>query len=229
MTHVNKTTERIYDTDYSLTNTVSYRMNIIDASEGIAIKCPEDSTLYGQLNFALYAPDKLGVNPQPRSDIASTTLRAIHISDLSIKYSKANAYKDIFSTETVDPDTIYSNRISDDFCKELEDINLKVNTVNDYAISYSYVIAKDGNDYLYIKTLNFGNGNKTPEEKIVERMVNHYQTPKFQYGNTLKNRDRITPFFPLLPTLNNQQKQMVVRDATYDMINDTVAVKAQEI
>ena len=231
LVHVNKDGETIYDTEYSLTNTVSYKMNIIDASEGMAIPCKndEDVPMYGQIGFKVWACDKLGNNPQYRSDKASTTLKAIHISNLTLKYSKANAYKDIFSTATLDPDTIYSNKINDDYCKELEDINLKVNTVNDYATSYSYVIAKNGNDYLYIKTLNFGNGDRVPEERIVERMVNHYQTPKFQYGNTLKNRDRVTPFFPLLPTLNNQQKQMVVRDATYDLMNDTVAVKAQEI
>lgn len=231
LVHVNKDGETIYDTEYSLTNTVSYKMNIIDASEGMAIPCKndEDVPMYGQIGFKVWACDKLGNNPQYRSDKASTTLKAIHISNLTLKYSKANAYKDIFSTATLDPDTIYSNKINDDYCKELEDINLKVNTVNDYATSYSYVIAKNGNDYLYIKTLNFGNGDRVPEERIVERMVNHYQTPKFQYGNTLKNRDRVTPFFPLLPTLNNQQKQMVVRDAAYDLMNDTVAVKAQEI
>ena len=238
LAHENQTSETIYDADYSLTNTVDWKMNIagVNSNGGVAIKCPENITFFGRVEFELFPPiesinqlSMLGLNPQYRTDKPNTTLTAIHISELSISYNKQSVQSDVFNLKSVNPDTIFTNKINDDFCKELDDITLKVNTANDYATSYSYVIAKNGNDYLYIKTLNFGNGNETPEERIVERMVDHYKTPKFQYGNTLKNRDTITPFFPLLPTLNNQQKQMVVKDATYDMMNDTVAVKAQEI
>ena len=51
LVHINKVNETIYDTEYSLTNTVSYRMNIVDSTDGVAVKCPDDQTLYGTLSF----------------------------------------------------------------------------------------------------------------------------------------------------------------------------------
>lgn len=234
--HQNKTNEKIYDTEYSLTNTVSYNMNITDSSDGAAIKCP-DFALYGQLEFQVFAPSTLGSNPNPRTDIAGTTLKAVHFSDLTIKYSKSRAYKSIYDNSTVDPDTKYTNVIYEGFAKELDDVELKVNTKNDYATSYSYAIGKDGNNYYYITDFNFGNGIQKPEEYLVNKYVNHYQTPKYQYGNVLKNRNatsgringELTPFFPLRETLGGVQRNMVVRDISYDISANTAKIIAQEI
>ena len=49
LVHQNKVTEKIYDTEYSLTNTVSYRFNIVDATSGVAIPCKTDMSMYGSL------------------------------------------------------------------------------------------------------------------------------------------------------------------------------------
>jgi hypothetical protein len=71
-------------------------MQIVNATDGVAIKCPESQTMYGQLEFQIYACSKLGSDPQPRTDLADTTLKAIHISDLTIAYSKSAAQSDIY-------------------------------------------------------------------------------------------------------------------------------------
>lgn len=226
LVHVNKTSERIYDTEYSLTNTVSYKMNIVDSGEGVAIKCPSDISIFGNFGFKLWACDKLGNNPQPRNDKPSSTLKAIHISDLTIKYSKSNSYNSIFSTSTADPDTKYSNVIDSGFCQSLEDITLKVNTHNDIATSYSYVIAKNGNNYYYIDALRYGSTDKVPERRLVERYVNYHSTPKYKYGNTLKNND-VTPFTQVTET--NLGKTMIVTKANYDLSNNNVEIQANQL
>lgn len=227
LVHRNKTTENIYDVEYTLTNTVSYKMNIVDSSDGVAIKCPTDKTLYGRLTFQINAPDKLGINPQYRSDIASTTLKAIHISDLTIKYSKAYSYNSIYSTSTAEPDVTYTNEINSGYCQEMEDVTLTVNSYTELATSYSYVMGLDGNNYYYIKNgLRFGNSTMIPEEKLVERYVNYYSSPKYKYGNTLRNVD-VTPFS--LISESNLGKTMVVGKASYDLSNNCVEIEGLQL
>ena len=235
LVHINRTTETIYDCQYTLTNTVSYRMNIVDASDGVAIQCPTDQTLYGTLNFTLYAPDKLGTNPQPRSDTASTTLRAIHISDMSIKYSKTNSGNNIFKN-SVDPDTIYSNTIDESYCKELEDITLKVNTQNSWATSYSYVIAESNDVFKYIDALTFDSTKYKPEERLVESLVNYYKVPRYTFQRSVQNKItgnantyEISPFMPIRETIGGTQKTLVTTGATYNISENTVKITTNEI
>lgn len=227
LVHRNKITETIYDTEYNLTNTVSYKMNIVDSSDGIAVKCPTDFALYGQLNFEIKACDKLGSNPQPRVDIGATTVNAIHISDLTIKYSKSTSYNSIFSNTAADPDITYSNVISSGYCQEMEDITLRVNTENDIATSYSYVMGKNSqNKYYYIKGLNFLGTDNLAENRLVERYVNHYKVPKYRYSNTLVN-DNVTPFS--LISEHNLNKTMIVNNASYDLSNDRVNLECEQL
>lgn len=227
LVHRNKTTESIYDTEYSLTNTVSYKMNIVDSSDGIAVKCPTDYVLYGKLNFELEPPTFLGSNPQPRTDTGATTCRAIHISDMSIKYSKSTSYNSIYNKTAVDPDITYTNVIDSGYCQEMEDITLRVNTENDIATSYSYVMGKnDSNKFFYIKGLTFLGSDKLAENRLVERYVNHYSLPKYIYSNTLVN-DNITPFS--LISEHNLNKTMIVNNASYDLSNDRVEIECEQL
>jgi len=178
----------------------------------------------------------LGYNPQYRSDNAPTTLRAIHVSDLSIKYSKQAAQTDIFNLKTVDPDTIYSNTVDDNYCKELEDVELKVNTQNDWATSYSYVIGQSNGQYNYIDSLTFGSAKKKPEERLVQRLVNYYKTPKYQFSRSVHNKvldtstsTEVFPFQPITETIGGSSKQLVTTAATYNISQNTVNVNTNEI
>ena len=225
LSHINKTTETIFDAEYSLTNTVSYKMNIVDASDGVAIPCLTNVSMYGSLTFELYAPNVLGTNIQGRG----ATCRAVHISDLSIQYKKSTDYKDIFSSAKVDPDTLYQNTVSQSYCKELDDITLKVNTANDWATSYSYAIAQSGSEYYYIKSVQFDGVEKKPEERLVERLVNHYKTPKYKMTATVHDTVSVQPFHPITETISGVTKQMVTNSATYHISANTVTVEANEI
>lgn len=226
LVHRNKVTETIYDTDYNLTNTVSYKMNIVDSSDGIAVKCPNDFAMYGKLNFELYACSKLGNNPQYRSDTAATTLRAIHISDLTIKYSKSTSYNSIYNKTAADPDITYSNVIDSGYCQEMEDIELRVNSESDIATSYSYVMGKKDNKYYYIKSLNYNGTDNLQENRLIERYVNHYSKPKYKYGNTLVNNE-VTPFS--LIREHNLNKTMIVTNASYDLTNNRVEIESEQL
>lgn len=247
LAHNNKTTETIYDADYQLTNTVSWQMNLADigSNGGVAIKCPDDQTFYGQLEFELYAPidsvdslSMIGFNPQYRSDKAPTTLRAIHISDLSIKYSKQAAQTDIFNLKTVDPDTIYSNIIDDSYCKEMEDVTLKVNTQNSWATSYSYVIGQNGADYKYIDGLTFEplSTKKKPEEKLVESLVNYYKVPRYIFSRSVQNKVsgdantyEVTPYMAISESIGGSQKTLVTTAITYNISQNTANLTTNEI
>jgi hypothetical protein len=81
----------------------------------------------------------------------------------------------------VDPDTIYSNVIDSTFCKEMDDVEMRVNTQNSWATSYSYVICQSGGLYKYIDGLTFDSVKRKPEEKLVESLVNYYKLPRYTF------------------------------------------------
>ena len=109
----------------------------------------------------------------------------------------------------------------------MEDITLRVNTVNDIATSYSYVMGKDENDkYYYIKSLTFNGTESLAENRLVERYVKHYKQPKYIYGNTLVNNN-VTPFS--LIREHNINKTMIVTNASYDLSNDRVNLQCEQI
>lgn len=168
--------------------------------------------------------------------MADTTLKAIHISDLTIAYSKSAAQSDIYHESNIDPDTIYSNTVDENYCKELEDIELKVNTQNDWATSYSYVIGQSGGQYNYIDSLTFGSAKKKPEERLVQRLVNYYKLPKYQFSRSVHNKvldtstsTEVYPFQPITETIGGSSKQLVTTAATYDISQNKVNVNTNEI
>ena len=223
----------IMDTNYQLTNTVSYKMKIINSSDGMAIKI--DRPLYGEVQFILYQPIDnvsgviIGRDPQWQSSKADGTCKAVHISNLTLKYQKTTEYQDIFNDEDVNPDTIYSNVINSNYCKELEDVTLTVNTANDWANSYSYLIKQNGNNYDYIKELSFGGTTKRPEERLVEKYVNYYSTPKIQYGATILNNMEIYPFQPIYETMNNVRKNFIICNLTYNLSLNNIDINTCQI
>lgn len=177
----------------------------------------------------------MGSNPQARNDIAPTTLRAIHLTDLSIKYSKTNSSANIFKS-SVDPDTIYTNTINESYCKEMDDVELIVNTQNSWATSYSYVICRDGSDFKYIDGLTFGTVRQKPEERLVENLVNYYKQPRYTFQRSLQNKVsgnantyEVTPYTVIKESIGGQSKTLVTTSATYNVSLNTVNITTNEI
>ena len=187
----NKDNDEIY-ADKQLTNTVSWRMNITDATDGVAIKLP-DTPLTGKILLELYRPNDLGtyVDAKLTSEHAGIRyLYAMHISDISIKYANVNE-KGIFETESDDNDIKYTNIIDDKIVNEFEDIEFRINTYSTKQNSYSYAMLKDNNTFKFAE--NFKD-SVTSDEDIAEclcvkKYANYYSKPRFIFGNSLKNDD----------------------------------------
>lgn len=223
LVHINKEGDKVFDTEKSLTNTVSWRFNLADSEDGVAIKMP-DNVLFGGLTFQLFTPNHLGVFPMYRTDGGCHVCTAFHISDLKLKYTTSDSVKNIFENETYDPDVLYTNVIDDNYVTELDDIKLKINTYYNKASSYSYVI---NNNNFIEKILNTTTNKKQKaEEHLIEKYVTHYSSPKFQYENSLINKD-ISPFSIIHEeTLN---KDMIVNSVIYNLSNNSANVSLIEI
>ncbi len=234
LAHINKTSDCIYDTDYKLTNTVSYAMRLADATDGVALKCPTNQVLFGALNFELYAPctsasyaSLLGRNPQWRSDNASTTCRACHISALSIDYRKTNDTKSIFDSTESQKDAIYTNVVNDSYCTAMDDLELRVNTTNGYT-SHSYAISSTTNGYDYIKTLYFDGVSAKPEQHLINALVSHYRYPRYRLSRTLIN-DNVCPMQPITEQINDSSRLLIATETEYNLSSDRVRLTADEV
>ena len=223
LVHINKEGDKVFDNEKSLTNTVSWRMNLADSEDGVAIRIP-NNVIFGELTFDLYTPNHLGVRPMYRTDQECKYCNAFHISDLKLKYTTSDSIKNIFDNETYDPDVLYTNTIDDNYVNEFDDVKLKINTYNNKATSYSYVISN--NDFIENVLNTNTNKSQKQEEHIIEKYVNHYSNPKFKYENNLINKN-ITPFSIIHEeTLN---KDMIVNSINYNLNNDSAEVEIIEI
>lgn len=228
LVHKNEEGESVFYTECSLTNTVSYKMNLAESSDGVAIPLPTDKLLYGRITFEILRCNMLGTIPMYRTDTACNQCTAIHISELILKYQTSKTVQDIFNSTEYEPDTIYSNVIDNDYVTELDDIALRVNSYSPNATSYSYVLTKQGDKYIYVQDVNNLSQaeNKFMEKSIVQKYVNHYSNPKFIYSNTLNNKE-IKPYTIIHEDIIN--KNLVINAATYKLSGDSVVVTAVEM
>jgi hypothetical protein len=130
LVHKNNEGDKIFDTDKKLTNTVSYKMNLIDSEDGIAIPLPANIVLTGEITFELFKPNHLNIQPQQATSGASDYCYAFHFSDIMLKYTTDKYSIDLFSGKKYELDQKYENIIDDDNVTEFDDIELRVNTFN---------------------------------------------------------------------------------------------------
>lgn len=215
--------ELIFDEEKTLTNTVSWRMELADSKDGVAIKMP-DKLMVGELGFSLYAPNHLGTLGCARTDVDNVNIKAIHISDLNIAYTSSGSVENIFEGKTYDPDILYTSVINEEFITELDDIIMRVNTYSPRATSYSYVLDINAQDF--IENIKYKPTNQTakPEEIIMGKYVEHYSTPKLIYQNTIVD-NVIRPF----DIFNVIGKKMIVGNATYDIDYNSIDIQLIEI
>ena len=228
LVHKNKVDDKVFDTEYSLTNTVSWRMNLADSEDGVAIHLPEDQITLGELVFELYSANQLGTIPMRRTDQEPVRCNAFHLSDIKLKYTTSSYVKDVFNDEVYDDDIKYENVINEQIIKELDDIEFRVNTFNEHSGSYSYVLFKQGDSYKFVDNI-FDISNKETkkaEEHCIEKYTNYYSRPRFIYSNSIKNKN-----VNLNSILNEKstQKDYIINSVTYDLINNKVDVQLNEI
>lgn len=228
LVHKNKVDDKVFDTEYSLTNTVSWRMNLADSEDGVAIRLPENQITLGDLTFELYPANQLGTVPMRRTDQEAIRCNAFHLSDIKLKYTTSSYVKDVFNDEVYDDDIKFENVINEEIIKELDDIEFRVNTFNEHSGSYSYVLFKDKDTYKFVDNI-FDISNKETkkaEEHCIEKYTNYYSKPRFIYSNSIKNKN-----VNLNSILNEKstQKDYIINSITYDLINNKVDVELNEI
>ena len=228
LVHKNKVGDKVFDTDYSLTNTVSWRMNLAESEDGVAVPLPSDKMTLGELTFELYAPNQLGTTPMRRTDKSPVRCNSFHINDVKLKYTTSDYVKDVFNDETYDEDLKFENVIDENIVNDFDDIEFRINTYNEHAGSYSYVLTKLGDRYEFVNTLfNITSSNEQKaEEHCISKYVNYYSKPRFKYSNSIKNKGISLNSILKENTLN---KNFVINSITYDLINNKCDVELNEI
>ena len=228
LVHKNKVDDKVFDTEYSLTNTVSWRMNLADSEDGVAIKLPENQITLGELIFELYPANQLGTIPMRRTDQEAIRCNAFHLSDVKLKYTTSSYVKDVFNDEVYDDDIKFENVINEEIVKELDDIEFRVNSFNEHSGSYSYVLFKQGDNYQFVNNIFdiLSKESKKAEEHCIEKYTNYYSRPRFIYSNSIKNKN-----VNLNSILNEKstKKDYIINSITYDLINNKVDVELNEI
>lgn len=228
LVHKNKVDDKVFGVQKSLTNTVSYKYNLADSGDGVAIKIPSDMVLSGDLAFELHTPSDLGTIPMYRTDKECARCNAIHISDLSLIYTTDKYTVDIFSKEKYDADIKFENVVNEDYVNDFEDLELQVNTYSEKAGSYSYVIERIDEDYDYIgSTLNLNTQARLKqEEHIITKYYNYFSSPKYIYLNTLNNVD-IKPYSLLFE--NTLGKNFFLNKWVMNLGDNSIEVTANEV
>jgi hypothetical protein len=220
----NKDNEQVFETDYQLTNTISYKMNLIDSQDAIAIKLPENEILQGDLIFEIGEPNCLADRPQ--EDAKDYTCIAFHISDFMLKYTSNKDTYDLFNNSKHDSDVVYSNIINDNNVTEMDDIELLINSNAKNISSYSNCATKSGDKFDYLKTVYspLHDKNVLPEQILIDKFYTHYKAPKFRYSNNL-NRG-----FSILSRIyeNSLKREMIVDQMSIDYANESCNVSLIE-
>ena len=141
---------------------------------------------------------------------------------------KNKSLQDIFNDETYDEDLKFENVIDENIVNDFDDIEFRINTYNEHAGSYSYVLTKVGDEYYFVDTLTDGvsKDKLKAEEHCINKYVNYYSKPRFRYSNSIKNRDISLNSILKENTLN---KNFVINSITYDLMNNKCDVELNEI
>lgn len=227
LVHVNKEGDKVFDEEKKLTNTVSYRFNLYESTDGVAIKLPDDKILCGKIHFEMSDPNHLGTHPMYRTDGGAHFCSAFHISDFTFKYTNNKVTYNIFNDIVDDSDVVYNNVINDNNVSEMEDIELLVNSNAKNIASYSNCATKSGDKFDYLKTVYspLHDKNVLPEQMLIDKLYSHYKAPKFRYSNNL-NRG-----FSILSRIyeNSLKKEMVVDQMSIDYANESCNVSLIEV
>ena len=68
MVHINKEGDKVFDDEKRLTNTVSYRFNLYDSTDGVAKKLPDEKKLRRKIRIEENTPKQIKKNPKKRTE-----------------------------------------------------------------------------------------------------------------------------------------------------------------
>lgn len=224
LVHSNKKGDNGLHEEKSIDNTVSYKMNLLDSKDALAIKLPT-FLLYGELNFKLFPSEELG---WASIDAFDRRVTAMHVSELSLIYTTDKYKVDLFSGEQHELDTKYENEIDSDNVTEFDDIELRVNTYYQHASSYSYVIQQTPDGYDYVNEfINSNTGSSgIMEEHIINKYHDYYSSPRFIYSNSIRGGNMVTPLTKFYE--NTLGKYFIGNYLTFKLSTNSVDIVSNE-
>lgn len=166
----------------------SYKDSV--GKEVYAIPVKPDDNIKGRLTVLIYTPYMCTINERQFItqnaanhiqhfwiDVSACPIH-IFMQDLAIDYVRPTSdWTDDEKEE--DEDIVYSNVINDAYVQELDDIEMKINTVVEKKpMSRSYVMQMNGTEFtkeMYNRTTGH---NLIPEKHVIEKYYNHYSQPK---------------------------------------------------
>lgn len=172
------TTDNIFGVWRGLRNDVSYTLDLLNSKSGMLITIP--SLIYGSVYFSI-GSIRLGEDGKVWE----------HIKDVSLLYTNNNFSYNIFTNDVDDSDMIYSNDIDPSFVKEADDVTLKINTYAKNINSLSSVAVRTvtggvtSYDFLSSLYCRIEGGQFTPEQLLINKLVELYETRTIQYTNCL--------------------------------------------
>lgn len=227
----NKEGDSIYNTWRPLDNQVSYKLNLVDAEDGILIPLPSNQVMTGKFLFELYTPNDLGRQVNSRTDGSAGALNTLieycHIRDMKLLYTNTKGYVDIFSKKEYDPDILYTNEINEKNVEEMDDIELITNSYSPNVGSYSYVLYKEGDNYDFVQNVTniITNESKLMEEHLVNKLASYYSIPKLNYFNTLQDKN-IHPYNLIIEDMTN--KIMVINGIKLNLTENNIDITLSE-
>ncbi len=153
--------------------------------EGCFVEFPLNTPLSGELKFQMYSLEYrvVGGSYQPEY------IWGYFIKDLKVSYKKLDLLEDKVSENS---DRIYENIVNASFVNELDEIEFKISSWNNDDISYSKALL--GDDYLKDNLYcSLTGGNVRPEENLITRIIEQYNSPKIKLNQVLIHDGNIMP------------------------------------
>ena len=137
-----------------------------------------DKTLFGSPKLTMYNP----INDRV-SAFVDWNARSFFIKDIELQCQKqGNAF--LINENKEKEDTKYENVVNEDYINQCEDITFYITTKNDSELSFSKAIYNE--EILDTIPNHIYNTNIKPEELMIQRIVEQYDSPKIKLTQEIK-------------------------------------------
>ena len=174
--------------------------------EGFKVRLDTDKFYKGYIEVEIYTPRF--------TNMGFTTYS--FIKDFTVKIGRIKDMRYVDDTQT---DTLYENEIDDKFINPLDDIVFEITSASDTGLSLSKTWYKE--EELDTLTL-YNDEKKKPEEYMIERVVNQYDTPKFVIQQDLQDSNNILPHCTFTDNYMGNKRFMIVGSEHDGLLNKNI-------
>lgn len=165
-----------------------------DNLTGYIVELPKGQPLIGNVSFKMCA-----LRPQEGNYTSLFAGVGYYIKDLRFSYAARNDIGAISNKS----DRTYENVLNENYINELDEIEQKISSYNNDGACYSKVLLNEGyeNKYLTDNIYNVLLGKEMrPEELLVNRIINHYSSPRIKLTQEIKESTNLSPITRLSDT-----------------------------